>query len=385
MNRAENEAGAHSVDSLINYETVKYFNNEEYETERYDRVLKKYEDASLKTTTSLAALNFGQNVIFSASLSAIMLLAARNIFDGSMTVGDLVVVNGLLFQLSMPLNFLGTVYREIKQSLIDMQNMFNILNLQTAIKVMINILHIHPGLTFCSSIILIEIQSRENAPAIQVTAENSTIQFQDVSFSYHELQVLPILQSLTLEVPAGHKIAIVGGSGSGKSTIVRLMYRFFDPMNGTISIAGHDIRDVDLESVRRAISVVPQDTVLFNNTIEYNIHYADFSRPIEEVHEAARMAELHDTILRWPNGYLTQVGERGLKLSGGEKQRVAIARAILKNSKILVFDEATSSLDSITEQVSRLNTRANRSAASDRCCALFDYSPVHASSPYRYV
>ena len=189
-----------------------------------------------------------------------------------------------------------------------------------------------------------------------MSADNSTIRFQDVSFSYHELKGLPILQSLTLEVPSGQKVAIVGGSGSGKSTLVRLLYRFFDPSKGSITIAGHDIRHVNLESVRRAISVVPQDTVLFNNTIEYNIHYADFSRPIEQVHEAARMAELHETIMRWPDGYRTQVGERGLKLSGGEKQRVAIARAILKDSSILVFDEATSSLDSITEQVGRLSS-----------------------------
>lgn len=184
-----------------------------------------------------------------------------------------------------------------------------------------------------------------------MTAENANIHFQDVVFTYPDVKGLPILQGLTFEAPAGKKVAIVGGSGSGKSTIVRLLYRFFDPHSGNVSVAGKDIRDVNLESLRKAISVVPQDTVLFNNTIEYNIHYADFSRPIEDVHEAAKMAELHEVIQRWPQGYLTQVGERGLKLSGGEKQRVAIARAILKDSRLLVFDEATSSLDSITEQV----------------------------------
>ena len=337
MNKAENEAGAHSVDSMINYETVKYFNKEAYETERYDKALKKYEDASLKTTTSLAFLNFGQNLIFSASLSGIMLLAANGILQGSLSVGDLVVVNGLLFQLSLPLNFLGSVYREIRQSLVDMQNMFGILSLQTSVK------------------------SKPNAPFVNIRAENSNIVFDDVTFSYADLKGLPIINHLNLEVPAGQKLAIVGGSGSGKSTIVRLMYRFFDPISGRILVDGKDIRDVDLESYRRAISVVPQDTVLFNNTIEYNMHYANLDRPVEEVYEAAKMAELHETISRWPHGYLTQVGERGLKLSGGEKQRVAITRAILKDSPILIFDEATSSLDSITEQkIMRALSRASR-------------------------
>jgi len=334
MNRAENEAGAHSVDSMINYETVKYFNQEEYEGDRYDRVLKKFEDASLKTTTSLAFLNFGQNFIFSASLSAIMLLAAKEIFQGSISVGDLVVVNGLLFQLSLPLNFLGSVYREIRQSLMDMQYMFSLLSIESAIK------------------------TKPNAPFIHVTTDNASISFDNVKFSYTDC--LPILQGLTFDVPAGKKVAIVGGSGSGKSTIVRLLYRFFDPQEGHVTLARHDIKEVNLESLRKAISVVPQDTVLFNNTIEYNLHYADFNRPIEDVQEAARMAELHDIIERWPNGYMTQVGERGLKLSGGEKQRVAIARAILKNSRVLVFDEATSSLDSITEQ--KIMTALNRAA-----------------------
>ncbi|RWS14271.1 ATP-binding cassette sub-family B member 7-like protein, partial [Dinothrombium tinctorium] len=309
MNKAENEAASHAVDSLINYETVKYFNNEKYEAEKYDSVLKKYQEASLKTTTS------------------------------SMTVGDLVMVNGLLFQLSLPLNFLGSVYREVRQSLIDMQTMFNLLNLDSAIK------------------------NKPQAPMLISTPENAFVKFENVTFGYVDGQ--KILNGLNFEVPAGKKIALVGESGSGKSTIVRLLYRFFDPQEGSISIAGKNIRDVDIESLRKAIAVVPQDAVLFHNTILFNLHYGDFSRKIEDVYEASKMAELHDSILKWPYKYETQVGERGLKLSGGEKQRVAIARAIVKNSPILVFDEATSSLDSITEhKILMALTRATKGRTS---------------------
>ncbi|CAL8103969.1 unnamed protein product [Orchesella dallaii] len=324
MNKAENDSGNLAVDSLLNYETVKYFNNEKFEAERYDKILQKFEGASLKTSTSLATLNFGQNAIFSVALSAIMLMAAKQIAEGKMSVGDLVMVNGLLFQLSVPLGFLGSVYREVRQAMIDMTTMFALLAVQS------------------------KIQTREDAPIIPIVRENASIEFKNVTFGYLENQ--PILKDFSLRIEPGKKIALVGGSGSGKSTIVRLLYRFFEPQNGTVLIGDKCITDVDLDTVRKAIAVVPQDCVLFHDTILHNIHYGNLDATHEQVVEASKLANLHDSILRWKNGYQTQVGERGLKLSGGEKQRVAIARAVLKGTPILIFDEATSSLDSLTEQ-----------------------------------
>jgi len=324
MNQAENEAGNKAIDSLINYETVKYFNNERYEVEQYDKSLKCYEAASLKTSSSLALLNFGQQSIFSVAMASVMLLSANQILQGSMSVGDLVMVNGLLFQLSLPLNFLGSVYREVRQAMIDMQTMFTLNGVKPAIS---------PNL---------------NAPLLRLHShQEASISFSDVDFKYGESK--EIFRGLNFTVPAGKTIALVGGSGSGKSTIVRLLYRFFEPQNGHISIAGQDISTMNIDSLRQAIAIVPQDSVLFNNTIFHNLHYGNFNKTHEEVYEAARMAGIHDSIMSWPKQYNTSVGERGLKLSGGEKQRVAIARAILKSSPILIFDEATSSLDSITE------------------------------------
>uniref|UniRef100_A0A671DGW9 Iron-sulfur clusters transporter ABCB7, mitochondrial n=1 Tax=Rhinolophus ferrumequinum TaxID=59479 RepID=A0A671DGW9_RHIFE len=303
---------------------ILYFNNEKYEAQRYDGFLKTYETASLKSTSTLAMLNFGQNAIFSVGLTAIMVLASQGIVAGTLTVGDLVMVNGLLFQLSLPLNFLGTVYRETRQALIDMNTLFTLLKVDTRIK------------------------DKVMASPLQITPQTATVAFDNVHFEYTEGQ--KVLNGISFEVPAGKKVAIVGGSGSGKSTIVRLLFRFYEPQKGNIYIAGQNIQDVSLESLRRAVGVVPQDAVLFHNTIYYNLLYGNMNASPEEVYAVAKLAGLHDAILRMPHGYDTQVGERGLKLSGGEKQRVAIARAILKDPPVILYDEATSSLDSITEE-----------------------------------
>lgn len=324
MNQAENEAGNKAIDSLINYETVKYFNNEKFEAEEYDKSLKKYETASLKTNSSLALLNFGQQTIFSVALTAVMLLSAKQIVNGQMTVGDLVMVNGLLFQLSLPLNFLGSVYREVRQAVIDMQVLFALQNVKSSIPVTTAL------------------------PSLKLeTFKEATIEFQDVHFHYGGNK--EIFSGLNFTVPAGKTVALVGGSGSGKSTLIRLLYRLFDPQQGKILIGGQDISAVNVDSLRQSIAIVPQEPVLFNNSIYYNLHYGNFEKSEKEVHQAAKMAGIHDSIMSWPMQYNTSVGERGLKLSGGEKQRVAIARAILKTSPILIFDEATSSLDSVTE------------------------------------
>ena len=322
MNRLENEASGKVVDSLLNYETVKYFNNERHEVERYGESLEGYRKAALKTVSSLAFLNFGQNAIFSVGLTGIMYLTVNDILSGSASVGDLVLVNGLLFQLSVPLNFIGGVYREVKQSLVDMEEMFK---LRDAVP---------------------KVKEKEGAEHFK---GDPSVKFDDVSFSYPGDPTRKILDGCSFEVPAGSTVAIVGASGGGKSTVLRLLYRFYDASGGSVEIGGTSVRDLSHDSVRGSVAVIPQDTVLFNDTIFYNINYGNFEASEGDVIEAAKKAEIHDSIMRLPKGYDTVVGERGLKLSGGEKQRVSIARAILKDAPILVCDEPTSSLDGATE------------------------------------
>src|SRR5436190_38712 len=321
MNESDTEANTKAVDSLLNYETVKYFVAEERERNRYDRSMARYEDASIKTYTSLAVLNAGQAVMFTLGLTAAMVLCVLGIQSGTHTVGDFVMINAMMIQLYQPLNFMGMVYREIKQAVIDIEMMFGILSRDP------------------------EIKDRPAAKPLAVT--NGAIRFEGVSFAYEPERA--ILKDLSFEVPAGKTIAVVGPSGAGKSTISRLLFRFYDVTGGRILIDGQDIRDVTQLSLRAAIGMVPQDTVLFNDTIRYNIRYGRWEATDAEVEEAARLAQIDGFIRMSPKGYDTEVGERGLKLSGGEKQRVAIARTILKGPPILVLDEATSALDSHTE------------------------------------
>ncbi|WP_299398878.1 ABC transporter ATP-binding protein/permease [Pelagibius sp.] len=322
MNDADNDANTKSIDSLLNYETVKYFGNEGHEASRYDVALAGYEKASIKSRTSLSLLNVGQSIIIAIGITLLMILAAQGVVAGTMTVGDFVMVNAYLLQLAMPLNFLGTVYREIKQSLIDLETMFKLLKSDA------------------------EVTDKPGAPALAL--QGGEVVFDHVSFGYDPRR--PILKDVSFTVKAGDTVAIVGPSGAGKSTISRILFRFYDVLEGAVKIDGQDLREVTQDSLRAAIGIVPQDTVLFNDTVGYNVAYGRPEASEAEMVEAAKLAQIRDFVEGLPDGYATTVGERGLKLSGGEKQRVAIARTILKGPQILLFDEATSALDTKTER-----------------------------------
>ncbi|WP_354411630.1 ABCB family ABC transporter ATP-binding protein/permease [Variovorax atrisoli] len=335
MNELDSVAQSRAVDSLLNYETVKYFNNEDFEAGRYDASLDRYRKAAIKSQRTLSMLNTGQQALIAISLVLMLWRATSGVVDGRMTLGDLVMVNAFMIQLYIPLNFLGVIYREIKQSLTDLDKMFVLLEKEREVR---------------------------DAPGAQPLAgADATVRFEDVSFAYESAR--PILKHVSFEIPAGKTVAVVGPSGSGKSTLARLLYRFYDVQQGRITIGGQDIREVTQSSVRHAIGIVPQDTVLFNDTVEYNIAYGRPGATRDEVEAAARAARIHDFIAATPKGYETTVGERGLKLSGGEKQRVAIARTLLKNPPIVIFDEATSALDSANERAIQSELK---SAAQDK-------------------
>ncbi|HCV67682.1 ABC transporter ATP-binding protein/permease [Serratia proteamaculans] len=322
LNQANADTNSKSIDSLLNYETVKYFGNENFEADRFNMSRRLYEYAAIKNQFSFTAINLGQTAIISIGLIVMMAMAAQGIVQGRMTVGDFVLVNAYLLQLYQPLNFFGFIYAEVRQALIDMENMFDLLQEEQ------------------------EIVDKPDAKELQLTA--GEVSFESVSFGYDVRR--PILKNVSFTIPAGNTVAVVGASGAGKSTLSRLLFRFYDVSSGAVSIDGQDIRDLKQASLRAAIGIVPQDTVLFNDTLGYNIGYGKTGSSQEEIERAARLAHIHEFIVSLPDGYETRVGERGLKLSGGEKQRVAIARTILKNPAILVFDEATSALDTQTER-----------------------------------
>lgn len=323
MNAHESKASSYAVDGMLNYETVKYFTNEDYELKQYDDTLAKWEGAAVKSQTSMSLLNFGQGAVIAVGVTLMMIYAAQGVVDGVMTLGDLVLVNTMMLQLFIPLGFLGIIYRALKYSLADMDMMLKLLDTKQEVK--------------------------DNEDAKDLSVSETVIRFDEVCFDYNKDR--KILDKVSFEIPGGHKVAVVGPSGAGKSTLARLLFRFYDVDSGSISIDGQNINSVTQHSLRHHIGIVPQDTVLFNTTIEHNISYADLDATEDDIQQAAKHANIHDFIDSLPDKYQTVVGERGLKLSGGEKQRVAIARVILKNPRILIFDEATSSLDSHSEQL----------------------------------